>query len=273
MSKATSPNTAHQVSDDYYSDEAPIFQNSPVLRPHVPQLQPLRTQPITSTNPTVSPESSPGTPKSNGRSMKVAPSLGDAVLVGSLDGNRHPELAVKAGLLPLPGPNDVEEELDFGLSDSPREGYRSACGGDLRGGGGDKSLQDTEPEEMVLDPPEQEMGAFNLKSLAASALGLRVTVATAEPSPPEPIDEVPIDAVPTPPPTEHAIPKEKHPSEYLLSTKHGAVAPDRVLRHPPAERGATSDSIALATVRDKRPNTTALHKGPTRGPATSRDGE
>lgn len=230
----TSNPTHDQAVSDYYTDADVIPTNSPSLQPHRPQLVPIDTQPRTFLFHQVSPESSPGSTKSNSR-MKLPPTRADAVLVGEIDGNRNPGIASEAGRCVLP-PDTDEEDPPSDASDSSSHSISLR-----RHGGGSRLPQDgraksprAEPgtQGMVLDSLDHgDMGAaFDLKSLAAGALAVAVTDL-----PPDPVN-----AGPTPPNSESDVVKERPippPLSQPIVMRPGEPSkddrrPERQFQHP-----------------------------------------
>ncbi|RDW83168.1 hypothetical protein BP5796_04659 [Coleophoma crateriformis] len=110
LSHASLPSpTVHvpKVEDNnsvYDSDDGQL-RDSPLLKPMRPNLEPSPSPPPAVSQ--VSPDSSPGRKASN--RSKVRPSQSDAVLVAFMDGGKHPEIAIGAGMEPLPSDDDSPE--------------------------------------------------------------------------------------------------------------------------------------------------------------------
>ncbi|KAK4157117.1 metallothionein expression activator [Chaetomidium leptoderma] len=191
MSTKPAPNLAQvSVSDDVYDPDDVLPRNSPLPEPHRLTLQ-LSPSPDPTVSPsTASPPPSPGKKRSNRR--KKAMPQGYAILIGHLDGHRQ-DSAAYAQIEPYI--SDGEDADDSDREDSVS--FRDASpDGKWAGGGKDiGSLSKTSGGELGArimtsgSPAEEDMGAFRLKSLAASVL------ATVAPHP-EP------DAGPTPPVTD-----------------------------------------------------------------------
>ncbi|CAJ2506902.1 Uu.00g080880.m01.CDS01 [Anthostomella pinea] len=100
MTTTAGASLAHDPSaGDMYDPDEVFPQNSPLMKPYRPKLEPSPSPPAV-TLPQVSLSLSPGRKSSNGR-RKIQPSRGDAVLIYHLDGGKHPEIATEAGFRPL----------------------------------------------------------------------------------------------------------------------------------------------------------------------------
>ncbi|KAK3938510.1 metallothionein expression activator [Diplogelasinospora grovesii] len=204
MSTTAGSNHSHVPPSDLYDPDEVLPKNSPLLAPHRPKLRITPSPPPILPYFKVSPPSSPGGRRSN-RRIKVQPSRGDAVLVGFLDGGRRPEIAYQAGLQALPSDTEEEEEM---ISSDSEDSLESAVSrqrdDDQTGqgqGDGDWRQGDSAAKESISPGTSQQgdMGAFDLKSLAAGALAFAVP----EPRP------APLDAVFTPPVTEQDVARER----------------------------------------------------------------
>lgn len=102
MTTAAASNSAHDV----YDPDAVVPQNSPLLVSKKVTFLPSPSPPLDLPLVQVSPPPSPGGRKTK-RRPKVRPSQGDAVLIGIMDGGRHPDIATQAGQQALP--SDSEE--------------------------------------------------------------------------------------------------------------------------------------------------------------------
>jgi len=265
MSTAASSHLAHaQASDLYDPDDDVLPKNSPLLQPCRPTLRLSPTLPLTVPFPTVSSDSdsSPGTsPKSN-RRMKAQPSQGDAVLVGTLDGGRRPEIAIQAGCQALPSDTDDDDDHPASeASDSSGDGSisdrrRYSSGGPRWDGQTETSGGKAGAQSMAVNPPDQgDMGAFDLKSLAAGALAFAIP--DAQPSPA-------VDAGPTPPVSENDVVKERHvptPLSQPIVIRRGEPGREERPVHPGAPSPYSPRSlyspgvVPLAPVMDmKSPN-------------------
>lgn len=192
MRTTSPPNPAHVPISDLYDPDDVFTPNSPLMQPIRPVLQ-LTPSP---------PPESPNT--------KVKASLSDAVLVGQLDGGRHPELAIKAGQEPLA--YETEEDDGFASSNasdvsdtSDNSAHTGASRQSGRGTHRDRRAQarslDLDPDRMACDPPNPaDTEPLSLTSLARSAL------AAFEIPDPKPVS---VDAGPTPPVTENDVVRER----------------------------------------------------------------
>ncbi|KAM7205088.1 metallothionein expression activator [Rhypophila sp. PSN 637] len=195
-------------SDELYDSDDAIPRDSPLLKPIRPKLEPSPTpppeQPLTVSSPP-SPSPGKGKKKSNRRRMKKHKvTQADVVLLRNLGGQE--EIARDALRQTLP--SDSEDSCS-GASESDY----SSIGGESspesqpadKIQSGDRSgkvhLGDFEEKRAPSEDPGGDMGAFDLKSLAAGALAFASPKA-----PPE------IDAGPTPPVTEHDVVKGRPPS-------------------------------------------------------------
>ncbi|KAK0623361.1 hypothetical protein B0T14DRAFT_386143, partial [Immersiella caudata] len=210
-------------SDLYDPDDDVLPKNSPLMKPTRVTLR-LSPPPTTIPFPTVSSDSdsSPATsPKSN-RRMKAQPSQGDAVLVGALDGGRHPYIAFQAGRQALPFDTDDEDDPAISeSSDSSGEGSVAHLSHHSGGGAGWDGRARTpsgkaSAKNMAVSPPDAgDMGAFDLKSLAAGALAFAIPDAQ-----PGPV----VDAGPTPPVSENDVAKERRvptPLSHPIAIRRG----------------------------------------------------
>ncbi|KAK0630552.1 hypothetical protein B0T17DRAFT_489969 [Bombardia bombarda] len=142
MSTTAAPNLAHDVPlSDLYDPDDVLPRNSPLLTPHRPKLRLSPSPSPIIPYHRVSPPPSPGTKKSNRRN-KVQPSQGDAVLLNFLGDGKRPDIAIQASRQALPSDNEEEDNSIFYESDSSLGGAA-------------------------------DMGALDLKTLAAGALSLR----------------------------------------------------------------------------------------------------
>jgi len=207
MTTPAASNLAHARSDEVYDSDDARPKDSPPLRPYRPKLEPSPTpppeQPLTVSSPP-----SPGKKKSNRGFKKNKRTQADAVLLRMTGATE--DVASHAFRQPLP--SDTEESS--GSSDSDISSIGGECsledklhqvvgktqiqgGGKARAGAGDPWRA-----RLSSEGPSSsgDMGAFDLKSLAAGAL------AFANPNAPP---ELHVDAGPTPPVTEHDVVKER----------------------------------------------------------------
>ncbi|KAJ4304319.1 hypothetical protein N0V88_001932 [Collariella sp. IMI 366227] len=195
MSTTAAPTLA-QVADVYDPDEV-LPRNSPLLEPRHPTLQPSPSPPCTLPSSPVSPSFSSDSKRPNRRG-KARSSQGYAILFGHLDDHRR-ESAAYVDIEPLT--SETDEPEDPGLREDSTSPSRDVLPDGQRIGGG-KDREDLGGmfgggSAMTIMPstssPQEDVGAFDLKSLAAGALA-----AVTEPQP-EP------DAGPTPPITDHDV--------------------------------------------------------------------
>ncbi|KAK0711288.1 hypothetical protein B0H67DRAFT_460713, partial [Lasiosphaeris hirsuta] len=238
MNTTSAPHVTHVPPGELYDPDDVVPRNSPLLQPTRPVLQPTPNTQFSALF-KVSPPSSPGAKQSNRR--KVRPSQGDAVLVRELDGNRRPEIALQAAEEALPSDTEDEEEYDpsTGTSNSSANGNDSprsdrSSGGRGRHGEPEVGREESGVQRMILDPPEQDenMGAFDLKSLAASALaaGSAMDAGTTDTQPE--VVEVAALAGPTPPVSENDVGKERPapaPLTQSIAIRRGASTKDERL--------------------------------------------
>jgi hypothetical protein len=261
MSTAAAPNLAQAPVSDVYDPDDVFPRDSPPLEPISLTLRPSPSPAPTLSSSPVSPPPSPGNRKAS-RRRKPKPSQGYAVLIGHLDGHRR-ETAAYADIEPLT--SETEDTEDAGpdsvsLRDASPDGPWA---------GGDKgrdplrrtSGAETGAQRMNSDsPPEEDMGAFDLKSLAAGALA---AVTSPQPEP---------DAGPTPPVTENDVVNGKPPAARTPSMaihmkraeplKDERNAPPAMLSpysphsiYSPREQGATP--LSLKT--DLKSPTASIH--------------
>lgn len=183
MSTASAPNLS-QVP--YDPDEAPPT-DSPILEPYRPSLRPSPSPAPTLSSP-VSPPPSPGNKRSS-RRRKGKHVQGDAILIGHLDGHRR-DIAAYAEIEPLASEDTEDTDLPDGsdCSGSPRVQW---FGGGKSRGGPSKTREPASRRMSSGSPDRDDMGVFDLKSLAADALA-----AVTGPKP---------DAGPTPPITDNDV--------------------------------------------------------------------
>lgn len=226
-----------------YDPDEVLPQNSPLLKPHRPQLR-------------LTPSPPPAIPF-----QKVRPSQGDAVLVGFLGGGRNPEIALLAGEQPLPSDSENEDDnLAETESDCSTDGGGSLrsprAGGAKFGDRRDRArLGFSMDRRMRSDSPGQDdMGAFDLKSLAAGALASLVPDA-----PPRPLE-----AGPTPPVTEPGIIKERTPTgpvpQSIATRRRDPSTDERPIQHmaptpyspPPMYSPRESRTMSIASPMDMK---------------------
>ncbi|KAL2135432.1 hypothetical protein VTI74DRAFT_8534 [Chaetomium olivicolor] len=195
MSTAAAPNLP-QVADVYDPDEV-LPRNSPLLEPLRPTLQPSPSPASTLPSSPVSPPFSSSNKRPNRRS-KARSSQGYAILVSYLDGHRRESAAYDDIEPPT---SESEEAEDPGLrEDSTSPSRDTSPDGQRVGGGKERETLDVVrggesaiPRMSSASSEQEDVGAFDLKSLAAGALA-----AVTEPRP-EP------DAGPTPPITDNDV--------------------------------------------------------------------
>ncbi|KAK0646470.1 hypothetical protein B0T16DRAFT_162598 [Cercophora newfieldiana] len=207
MSTEASSHLAHAQASDLYDPDDVLPKNSPLMKPTRVTLR-LSPTAITVPNPT------------------TQPSQGDAVLVGTLDGGRRPDIAFQAGCQALPPDIEEEDEPISEGSESSSEGSVGHPGHHGSGGPGWDGRARTPggkagAKSMAVNPPDTgDMGAFDLKSLAAGALAFAIPDA-----PPGPI----VDAGPTPPVSENDVAKERRvptPLSHPIAIRRGEPGKD-----------------------------------------------
>ena len=191
MSTPAASNLAHARSDDLYDSDDGLPKDSPPLRPYRPKLEPSPTpppeQPLTVSSPP-----SPGKKKSNRGFQTNKRTQADVVLLRTSGATE--DVASHAFRQTLP--SDTEESSGSSESEyssvagessleARQKGYQAGQtqipGGDrlgkARAGAGDprKRLPSEEPGGNA------DMGAFDLKSLAAGALAFASPGASAPP--------------------------------------------------------------------------------------------
>ncbi|KAH6849801.1 hypothetical protein B0I37DRAFT_352359 [Chaetomium sp. MPI-CAGE-AT-0009] len=250
-----------QLPDVYDPDD--VFpRNSPLLEPLRPTLQ-LSPSPVPTLSPSpVSPSSGKKRPK---RRRGPKPSQGDVVLMSVFDENRRGTAAYAEDLNHPEDPEDLEDQ-----GDPEDSGFRADS----------MSVRDASPEEQRVDgekdrgessringketgiggqasssSTEEDMGALDLKSLAAGALA-----AFTEPEP---------DAGPTPPVTEndvvggkaHAAPTPSmaihtRRTEFRQNERNPPPSiPSPHSMYSPRETGHTPSSLKM----DMRSPTASIH--------------
>ncbi|KAI1082236.1 hypothetical protein F5B20DRAFT_578452 [Whalleya microplaca] len=158
---------AHDPSaSDVYDPDEVLPQNSPLMKPHCPRLEPTHSPPAI---PFVKVSHSPSSGhKSSNRRRKVRPSQGDAILVQYLDGGRRPEIAQEAWSRPL-GPNYDDDDDD-----------QSKCGSDetLDESGDEEDIKSHEMSPDIAQRHSQRATEasgpmpLDLQFLATNAVGM-----------------------------------------------------------------------------------------------------
>jgi len=242
MSTAASSHLAHaQDSDIYDPDDDVVPKNSPLMKPTRVTLR-LSPTAITVPFPT------------------AQPSRGDAVLVGTLDGGRHPDIAIQAGCQALPSDTDEDDPASDASDSSGEDSVAHPSHYGSGGPGWDEPARApggrAAAKSMAVNPPDTaDMAAFDLKSLAAGALAFAITD-----TPPGPV----VDAGPTPPVSENDVVKERHvptPLSHSIAIRRGELGKEERPIHPgvpspysprslysPREAGA----VPLAPVMDMK---------------------
>jgi hypothetical protein len=263
MSTTAAPNLSQvPVRDEYLPDDE-YLRNSPPLEQHHPMLEPAPS-PDPTLSSSVSPPTSPGD-KSN-RRRKARPNRGYAVLISHLDGHRR-EPAAYADIETLTSETEEPEEPALReTSVSLRDAFsdRHSVGRDTdREEPRHRSGGEFGTQRMTSGPPaEEDMGPFDLKTLAAGALA---AFTTPQPEP---------DAGPTPPVTEtdvvggkahqapasamviHTRPPELPKDERERNAAHVMPSPySPPSLYSPREQGSTSLSIN----RDLKSPTSSIH--------------
>lgn len=187
-STAASHLTHDQASSDWYDD---LSRNSPQLEPLRPTLQPSPSPPPPVPSPTVSSPANTGD-KRGGKGLKarpMKPSRGDAILIGYLGGHRQNEVADFASMQGLPSEPESVEDTDLIDDSESVDSSTVSQGGDKERDGrrrssGLKRMSIDQPNPEDMGPVNSSSlaggGAFDLKSLAASALAT-VTDVKSEP--------------------------------------------------------------------------------------------
>ncbi|KAK4167652.1 metallothionein expression activator [Cladorrhinum sp. PSN259] len=204
---AASHLTHDTASSDWYDD---LGGNSPRLEPLRPMLQPLPSPPPPIASSKVSSPVNSGEKRTKSRT-KVKPSRGDAILLGYLGGHRSNDVADLASMQGLASEAESQEDTD--LIDDSDSVYSSnlSQGGDKDRDGERRA---SGAKRMSIDQPDQDDmgslsldavasgGAFDLKSLAASALATVTDV-----------KQEPVAAGPTPPRTDSDIAGARAPPQ------------------------------------------------------------
>jgi hypothetical protein len=267
MSTTAPPNPAQVPVSDHLYD--PDESNSPVLEPLRPTLQPTPSSGSSPSSSTVSSPDSPATTKRPNRRRKQRTSQGYAVLIGHLDGHRR-ETASYADIEPLASESEDTEEPESpeGSISSSRAASPDGqwVGGNQdRGRPGEQQRVPSGTQTMSPGSPpgEEDMGAFDLKSLAADALA---AVSDPHPQP---------DAGPTPPITENDVVEgrvQTAPAPMAIHTKRtdttrdervaattipSPYSPHSLSLYSPRDTGATPLTLNL----DLRSPTASIHSG------------
>ncbi|KAK4123492.1 hypothetical protein N657DRAFT_559677, partial [Parathielavia appendiculata] len=261
MSTAAAPKLTQAPVSDVYDPDDVFPRDSPPLEPLRLTLRPSPSPAPTLSSSPVSPPPSPGNKKA-GRRKRPRPSQGYAVLIGHLDGHRR-ETAAYADIEPLTSETEDTEDA----APDPVSPTGASPSGRPVGGNGDRDRlggtsggQTTAHRMKSGSPPDEDMGAFDLKSLAAGALAA-VTAPQPEPNagPTPPVTENDVvsgkpQAAPTPSMAIHTR-REEHPKgerdapPALLSP----YSPNSI--YSPREQGATPLSVKT----DMKSPTASIH--------------
>ncbi|KAL2257022.1 hypothetical protein VTK26DRAFT_766 [Humicola hyalothermophila] len=171
MSTTGAQNQTQDPASDLYDPDEVLPRNSPLLEPYRPTLQPTPS-PVPSLSSPVSPPPSPGRRRSKRR---IKARQGDVILISHLDGHRRDTATYAADIYPLTSETDDTDGPD--LPEDSGSPDQVSPGGHRNGGGNDPQSsskpgqEKTRMERMSPGSPENEdVGAFDLKSLAAGAL-------------------------------------------------------------------------------------------------------
>ncbi|GAB1320426.1 hypothetical protein MFIFM68171_10636 [Madurella fahalii] len=181
MSTAAALNLDQVPASDLYDPDEALPKNSPLLEPRRPILRPSPS-PAPSLSP-VSPPPSPGN-KSSNRRRKAKHSQGDAILIGHLDGHRR-DTAAYADIEPLYESSDPEQNDGLDDDDPRTDAKHFLDEGTDRDGPSGTGKDAPGSRRMSRGSADREdMGAFDLKSLAAGALAAVTDQPDAGPTPP-----------------------------------------------------------------------------------------
>ncbi|AEO69185.1 uncharacterized protein THITE_2119310 [Thermothielavioides terrestris NRRL 8126] len=226
------------VSDPLYDPDEGLPRNSPPLEPLRPTLRPSQSpeQPQSSST---SPSPSPGRRRPK-RRYKPKPGWGDAILISHLDGHRR-ETAAYANIDFLS--SESEDSEDSGMHEesvsSGRDGSpdrQSVGGGKSRARPSGAHREASGIQKMPSGSRSQEdMGAFDLKSLAADALAV-----VSDPQPPP-------DAGPTPPVTDNDV---AHPAPAPMALHTRRAEPLKDDRHAAPSMPSPYSPRSLYSPRD-----------------------
>ena len=238
MNTAAAPHAAHISSVDVYDPDEVVPSNSPLLQPRHISLHVSPSPPPQVPLSQVSPLSSPGGIKSNGR-RKIKPSQGDGVLIQFMGDGKNPQLAAAAATEALP--SDISEDSHhYQASESdfePDERQPGAATSPYAPPGGGMSPHPTSP------PP----AAASLMSVAGSALSSIKGIGGQGAQADRPLLQAG-EAPPAPPP------RPEGPAGLLKSFAMGALGlslqgPED--ETPQRKPGSTPASIDIAATREK----------------------
>jgi hypothetical protein len=203
MSTSAAPDLTEVPASDLYDPDEVLPKDSPLLEPYYP-----KTRPTPSPTPTVcssvSPPPSPGNKRSSRRGKTEGFSHGEVLLISHLDGHRRDKAAYAEIESLASGPEEHADFQDYSdCGDSPGENL-SGAGKDPDGLSVTREEASGIPKMSQGSADQDNMGAFDLKSLAAGALA-----AVADPQP--------VDAGPTPPVTENDVVGERPQAAPLHS--------------------------------------------------------
>lgn len=202
MSTTAAPNLPQvPVNDLLYDPDDVLTRNSPGMEPRHPTLKPTPSPPPSLPSSPASSAASPGNKGSN-RRRKPRARLADDVLIRHLDGGRAP-LGAYTCIEPSASESDDADDPDMredsvsarGASPSGQWAGRRGDRGRLsKASGGGVGIH----RMASSSPVEEDMGAFDMKSLESLAAGALAAAAETAPR------QQP-DAGPTPPVTEHDV--------------------------------------------------------------------
>ena len=266
----STPGAPNSSQDPALYDPDDVFpRNSPFLE-HRLTLQPSPSPAPTLSSP-VSPPPSPSNKRSSRRS-KARKSQGYAVLISHLDGHRQDTAAYAYTDI-----DDSTSETEDTEDPGPREGSASLdCGGSLgrhwldeekdRDGLGGKEPGTQTMSTRSPSPEDEDMGAFDLKSLAAGALAV-----VTDPQP------RPADAGPTPPVTDNdVVGGRTHTAPALVAIPTRRAEPLNGERTAPAAMPSPYSPRSLYSPREQGATPLSLKldlKSPTASTPSSTHGE
>lgn len=157
MTSTVGSSFAHDPSaSDVYDPDDFLPRDSPLMKAHVPKLEPSPSPPaIPLPKVSLSPKSGR---KSSNRRQKIRPSLGDAVLIHYLDGGKRPDIVAEAWSRPLAHYEDEDDSQS-------REGDEE----ETIDGSGDE--EDTRSHDMSPVPGQRHAQRANEASASGSGTG------------------------------------------------------------------------------------------------------
>lgn len=174
MTTVGSTFTHDPSASDVYDPDDVFPQNSPLMKPHRPKLEPSPSPPaIPLPKVSLSPRSGR---KSSNRRQKIRPSLGDAVLIHYLDGGKRPDIVAEAWSRPLAQYDDDDDDDDHSKGDTEESADGSGDEEDSRS----HDMSPLPARHHTSRPTDASgSGSVDLRSLATNAVDMLAAVKAA----------------------------------------------------------------------------------------------